>query len=134
MPTCLNQNHQHVFNKVVNMFLKTWPIYFPKKYTNMMKKKLTCIKKLPFFQKSCQHVFNKVSNMWLLPQKRSLALRTLFHSRRFLMFDRLVLAFYLADSTENCGEFLSYNQELKSKVCDFFAICSMSLPGDYYKL
>ncbi len=60
--------------------------------------------------------------MWLLPQKRTLAPRTIFHSRRFSMFDRLVLAFYLADSIENWGVFLSYDWKSKSNVYDVFAI------------
>ncbi len=48
------------------------------------------------------------------------------------MFDRLVLAFYVADSIENWGVFLSYDRESKSNACDFFAVCSAVLPGDYY--
>ncbi len=60
--------------------------------------------------------------MWLLPQKRVLAPRTLFHSRRFLMFDCLILAFYSADSIENWGVFLSYNRESKSNFfCNLFS-------------
>ncbi len=37
---------------------------------------------------------NRPYNMWLLPQKRVLAPKTIFHRRRFSMFDRLVSAFY----------------------------------------
>ncbi len=48
------------------------------------------------------------------------------------MFDRLVLTFYSVDSIENWEVFLSYNRESKLNSCDFFAICSVALPGDYY--
>ncbi len=48
------------------------------------------------------------------------------------MFDHLVPAFYSADSIENWGVFLLYDRELKLNACDFFAICSVALPGDYY--
>ncbi len=50
------------------------------------------------------------------------------------MFDCLGLAFYSADSIENRGVLLSYDRESKSNACDFFAICSVVLPGDYYDL
>ncbi len=48
------------------------------------------------------------------------------------MFDHLILTFYSEDTIENGGVFLSYNQESKSNACDSFAICSVTLPGDYY--
>ncbi len=48
------------------------------------------------------------------------------------MFERLGLAGYSADSIKNCGVFLSYYRESKSNACDFFAIYSAVLPGDYY--
>ncbi len=50
------------------------------------------------------------------------------------MFDRLILAFYSTDSIANWGIFFSYDRESKSNVCDFFTICSVVLPGDYYDL
>ncbi len=50
------------------------------------------------------------------------------------MFHCLVLTFYSVDSIENWGVFLSYNQESKSNACDFFAIYSVALLGDYYDL
>ncbi len=37
------------------------------------------------------------TDMWLLPQKRVLAPKTIFHRKRFSMFDRLVFTFYHAD-------------------------------------
>ncbi len=70
--------------------------------------------------------------MWLLPQERVLAPRMLLHSRRFSMFDCLVLAFYAADSIENWGVFLSYDWESKSNMCDFFAILFCDVTSDYY--
>ncbi len=49
------------------------------------------------------------------------------------MFDCLVLAFYSVDSIENWKVFfLSYDWELKSNACNFFAICFVALLCDYY--
>ncbi len=50
---------------------------------------------------------------------------------KFSMLDRLVSAFYCADSTENCGIFFSYDRELKLNNCDFFVIFSVALSVDY---
>ncbi len=47
------------------------------------------------------------------------------------MFDRLVFAFYWADSIENCGVFFPYDRELKLKVCNFFVLFSVALLVDY---
>ncbi len=47
------------------------------------------------------------------------------------MFDRLVFAFYWADSTENCVVFFSYDRESKINSCDFFVIFSVVFSVDY---
>ncbi len=55
------------------------------------------------------------------------------------MCDRLVFAFYCADSFENFGVFFSYDRESnfsydrdsKLNSCDFFVIFSVALSVDY---
>ncbi len=58
--------------------------------------------------------------MWLLPQKRALAPKTIFHWRRFSICDRLDFTFYWPDSIENCGVFFSYDRESKLNSRNFF--------------
>ncbi len=58
----------------------------------------------------------------------SSVLKMIFHRTRFSMSDRLVFAFYWADSIENCGVFFSYDRESKwttAIFCNFFVAFSV---------